>query len=174
MPAGNYSLATSSDPPYATTVCPTGHYCPPGSFSPVPCPAGSFRPNTNGVDADSCGFCPAGTYCDRPGITTPSTCPAGHFCPEGSAQPQPCPRGTYDTGGGLYDSRGCTACTAGHYCPLMGQTSVDTTNNQCDAGFYCIQGASRPEPTDETTGARCPAGGYCLQGGASPSSCPEG
>lgn len=85
MPAGNYSLATSSDPPYVTTECPAGHYCPDGSFSPVPCPTGFFRPNKNGKDADDCGMCPAGTYCNYEGTHTPTVCDAGHFCPEGSA-----------------------------------------------------------------------------------------
>jgi len=121
MPPGNYSLATGNvDIPYITTECPSGNYCPAGSYSPVPCPTGFFRGNINGVDADSCGACPAGTYCDTVGTSTPTPCPAGHFCPEGAAQAQACPRGTYYGGEGLYDSRGCTGCEAGYYCPFMG------------------------------------------------------
>lgn len=45
---------------------------------------------------------------------------------------------------------------------------------QCDAGFYCILGATRPDPTDGITGKICPAGGYCLKGATSISSCPAG
>lgn len=86
MPAGRYSLDQSpTDPPYVTTVCPVGHYCPKGSFTPVPCPTGYFRDNINGQDADACGLCPAGTYCDNEGTEIPTPCDAGHFCPEGSA-----------------------------------------------------------------------------------------
>ena len=46
--------------------------------------------------------------------------------------------------------------------------------NKCDAGFYCIEGAIRPDPTDGITGKICPAGGYCLRGATSVSSCPSG
>jgi len=140
----------------------------------VPCPKGSYRANTKGKDADSCGPCPAGTYCPNPGTSAPTPCKAGHFCPEGAGAAQACPRGTFYGSTGLYDSRGCTACTAGYYCPQMGQTAVDTTNHLCDAGFYCSGGASRPEPTDATTGSRCPAGRYCGQGVSAPSNCPAG
>ena len=44
----------------------------------------------------------------------------------------------------------------------------------CDAGFYCIAGSSRPEPTDDTTGSRCPAGGYCVKGTPAPAACDPG
>lgn len=181
MPPGNYSMpnldsdgVTYLDPPYLTTECPSGNYCPAGSYEAVPCPTGSFRSNILGKDQDSCGPCPAGTYCDTVGTSTPIVCPAGHFCPEGANQAQACPRGTYYGGTGLYDSRGCTACAAGHYCPFMGQISYDQVNNMCDAGFYCIEGSSRPEPTDDTTGSRCPAGGYCVKGTPSPAFCTAG
>ena len=46
----------------------------------------------------------------------------------------PCPPGTYNdgTGGGLYDSRDCTPCPAGHYCPEYGDTKPPThTDNTC-------------------------------------------
>jgi len=85
MPAGNFSDYTGvTAMPYTTTECPTGHYCPAGSYAAVPCPTGFFRGNILGKDADSCGPCPAGTYCDTVGTTTPTACPAGHFCPEGA------------------------------------------------------------------------------------------
>lgn len=92
MPPGNYSLANvdglgnTLDPPFLTTECPAGHYCPAGSYEAVPCPTGSFRSNILGKDQDSCGPCPAGTYCDTTGTHTPTACPAGHFCPEGANQ----------------------------------------------------------------------------------------
>lgn len=56
----------------------------------------------------------------------------------------------------------------------MGQVSYDRVNNMCDAGFYCIGGSSRPEPTDDTTGSRCPAGGYCVKGTPAPAACDPG
>jgi hypothetical protein len=45
---------------------------------------------------------------------------------------------------------------------------------ECDEGYYCMGGASRPEPTDNVTGAICPAGGYCGVGATEPASCPAG
>lgn len=44
----------------------------------------------------------------------------------------------------------------------------------CDAGYYCIAGSSRPEPTDLVTGSRCPAGGYCPQATPEPVACDAG
>lgn len=177
MPAGSYSKETTPGAvPYlgVTTECEVGHYCPPGSFEMIACPTGYFRDNVLGNDADSCGLCPAGTFCPTEGMSVPTICSKGHFCPEGSANAQPCPRGTYNDIEGLYDSRGCKACSAGYFCPFMGQIAVDTVNHECDAGYYCIEGSSRPEPTDETTGSRCPPGGYCLKGGSKPESCAAG
>ena len=177
MPAGSYSKETTPGAvPYegVTTECEVGYYCPPGSFEMIACPTGYFRDNVLGNDADSCGLCPAGTYCPTEGMSVPTICTFGHFCPEGSANAQPCPRGTYNDIEGLYDSRGCKACSAGYYCPFMGQVAVDTVNHECDAGYYCIEGSSRPEPTDETTGSRCPPGGFCLKGGSTPQSCSAG
>jgi len=179
MPAGYYSLentdvSTMDAQPFITTPCPVGTYCPPGSFAPVNCPAGTFRNNLYGTDNTSCGKCPAGTYCPDEGMSVPTVCDQGSFCPEGSQRTQPCPRGTYGADPGLYDSRGCTECTAGYYCPFLGQTAVDTTNHICDKGYYCEGGAYRPEPTDDTTGNRCPAGRYCPAGTGSPENCPKG
>jgi hypothetical protein len=91
-----------------------------------------------------------------------------------------CPPGTYYTGldstgatKGLTDSRSCTPCDAGHYCPYMGQTSVDSAY-VCDAGFICYGGSARPEPTDLVRGEICPTGGYCLQGGTTVTLCTAG
>lgn len=60
MPPGNYSMPnldpadatgqTYLDPPYITTECPAGYYCPAGSYEAVPCPTGFFRANILGKD----------------------------------------------------------------------------------------------------------------------------
>jgi len=91
-----------------------------------------------------------------------------------------CPAGTYYTGIndasatiGLTDSRSCTPCDAGRYCPYMGQTEVDNTF-ECDKGFICYGGSARPEPTDLVTGEICPSGGYCEQGGTTVTLCVAG
>mmetsp|Transcript_41902 Transcript_41902/g.48487 ORF Transcript_41902/g.48487 Transcript_41902/m.48487 type:complete len:146 (+) Transcript_41902:4151-4588(+) len=53
-------------------------------------------------------------------------------------------------------------------------TTVGAEAEKCDAGFYCISGAVRPDPTDGITGKICPAGGFCLKGATSISPCPTG
>lgn len=40
-------------------------------------------------------------------------------------------------------------------------------------GYYCIQGAIIPYPTDNTTGRMCRAGNYCPAGGKE-TPCPAG
>lgn len=42
------------------SVCPAGHYCAEGSRVPSPCPAGSFRNETEGKGKDDCKPCPLG------------------------------------------------------------------------------------------------------------------
>lgn len=99
--------------------CPLGHFCPLGSRSPEPCPAGSYMPQTQG---EKCHACPEGEYC-VPG-EQPEPCPQGklgfpcwawfsvvfsetansdqffffpgHFCPKGTALPMACPAGSYN------------------------------------------------------------------------------
>lgn len=145
------------------TVCPTGYYCPAGTrgtAQAIPCPKGTYRGDTMGMDVEDCGLCPAGYYCPDAGTTTPTICPTGKFCPEGARRYSDCPLGTYNTLTGIKESRECTLCDAGYYCPILGQSLVDPTMT-CDAGFVCYGGAFRPEPTDTTTGDICPAGAYC-------------
>ena len=60
-----------------------GFYCPLGSFTPVPCPKGTYGPNTDAVSIDSCLKCPPHHYCPRPGL------PA--YLPCGPAAQQPLP-----------------------------------------------------------------------------------
>jgi len=131
LPAGWFAkeFATDADPfaydstnpaTFSLSTCNPGYYCPPGSYVQVPCPAGTFRANFYGRNVSDCGKCPAGTYCPKVGYANPADCPTGHFCPEGSINPTPCPRGTYNPSVNKYDSRDCTKCDPGFYCPFLG------------------------------------------------------
>lgn len=51
-----------------------GFYCPPASFSPVPCPRGTYGPNAGAVSQESCLKCPPQHYCPRPGLLSPLAC----------------------------------------------------------------------------------------------------
>jgi len=80
-------------------------------------------------------LCEGGYYCDG-GSTTPTPsgvggdkCLSGYYCPEGS--------------GRLID------CVPGEYCA---GDFLNATSGSCDPGYYCILGASEPNPTDGTTG----------------------
>ncbi|XP_016525650.1 uncharacterized protein si:dkey-103g5.4 isoform X2 [Poecilia formosa] len=54
--------------------CQPGFYCPPASFSPVPCPRGTYGPNAGAVSEESCLTCPPQHYCPRPGLPSPLAC----------------------------------------------------------------------------------------------------
>ncbi|NXG34457.1 AB24G protein, partial [Dromaius novaehollandiae] len=54
--------------------CPIRHFCPLGSRSPAPCPAGSYMPQARG---EECLACPEGEYC-VPG-EKPQPCPQGEL-----------------------------------------------------------------------------------------------
>jgi hypothetical protein len=161
-----------------TGPCNEGHFCPLGSTSgnQVKCPVGTFRSIKGGIDADSCGKCPSGSHCSTEGLVNPAPCTQGFYCARGTIKPEPCPVGTYGATTGLTDSVFCTPCKAGKYCWQAG-LAADTDpvkSPDCYAGFQCIAGASRPEPTDLVTGRRCPAGSYCPAGIVTPTSCPAG
>ena len=77
----------------------------------------------------------------------------GHYCPEATAVEIPCPPGKY--------------CS---------QPQLTTDEGDCDAGHYCISGATTNTPTDEATegGDECPPGNYCPAGSSSPIPCDPG
>lgn len=41
-----------TDPTHADYVCPAGHYC--VGFTPIPCPAGTYGPNTGQNEVSDC------------------------------------------------------------------------------------------------------------------------
>jgi sugar lactone lactonase YvrE len=71
-------------------LCPVGFFCPSGTGTALPCPAGSFG-NASGLSAPTCsGPCTAAPGFACPGgSTTPAgmPCPPGHACPGGAAPP---------------------------------------------------------------------------------------
>ncbi|XP_031412728.1 zonadhesin-like isoform X3 [Meleagris gallopavo] len=130
--------------------CPLGHFCPLGSKSPEPCPAGSYMPQTHG---EKCHACPEGEYC-VPG-EQPEPCPQGHFCPKGTALPMACPAGSYNPS---QRQASCLPCPQGFFCPKNSSSFLD---NECSAGHYC------PTSTASATQFPCPEGTYNPQNGSS-------
>ncbi|XP_051895656.1 multiple epidermal growth factor-like domains protein 11 [Pristis pectinata] len=149
--------------------CPTGNYCPSGTSTPIPCPAGTWSNSTGSKTQEECQLCPGGWYCNSTGLKSPSgpcasgyyctkgapsprptdgitgnPCKVGHFCPEGSIDPIPCKSGTYMM---ATHASECLVCPAGRYCITGLEPSP------CPAGFYCPKGT-------EYDWQPCPRGTY--------------
>jgi DNA-binding beta-propeller fold protein YncE len=99
--AGNHKVRlvypiSCSPGSYANFTSRSCTLCPPGSFSATssatscsPCAAGTFA---KPFGSTSCGVCPGGHYC--PAATSSwarLNCGRGNYCPDGSAEPIPCP-----------------------------------------------------------------------------------
>lgn len=155
-------------------ICPVGSYCPTGTVTEIECTTGYYSPNTG---ASSCTICPAGTYCDAPGMSSTNTCRAGRYCPAGSVVESYCGYGTYNTNTGSTSSSACTACDATYYCDEESQTELKT-QKLCAAGYLCVGGAKHAYPpaitTTTTYNRKCPPGYYCSVGAASATACTTG
>ncbi|KAL0230075.1 hypothetical protein PCE1_003639 [Barthelona sp. PCE] len=156
-------------------ACTTGHYCPEGTSSPVPCPIGTYNPTTHAVDNTSCVECTPGMYCENTGLTAPDgNCTAGFYCVQGAVTAEP---------SGVDNSTGAP-CPVGFYCPertisplpCSAGTYTDTTAQfectLCTAGFYCP--LSKPDTEGQIPQEECPAGSYCPAGTFTPLGCPDG
>ena len=72
----------------------SGHYCPGGDSTPIPCPAGQYQ---NETGQTACRNCPAGFYCIS-STADPLPCPSGYYCLANTdvATKYPCPIGTFN------------------------------------------------------------------------------
>ena len=98
--------------------------------------------------------------------------PGGYYCPEGSADPQPCPAGRYSPlpKSMLKSLEECDLCPAGKYCQIGTQT---VTSGNCMEGYFCIKGSPSMQP-NSTYGGMCPPGTYCPSGSSWPIPCEAG
>ncbi len=171
--AGYYCPAGSSVPRPANHFCNVGQYCPKGSSVANACVAGTYQ---NSVKQGACMPCPKGYYCPA-GSTSFSgqNCLPGYYCPEGTgaSTQYPCPAGTYNPSSNAFALSQCLGCGPGYYCTDSARTTPDTTK-PCQAGYYCLGGAWRANPTDGVTGNICPAGYYCPAGASYPVPCTPG
>ncbi|XP_077105722.1 uncharacterized protein LOC143764221 isoform X2 [Ranitomeya variabilis] len=137
-------------------ICPPGHYCPEGTRSPQPCPAGTWTDAEGLGNRHDCRPCPGGTFCNSSGLSIPSgLCAPGYYCSGGAEISTPvdglsgglCPHGHFCLSGSSIP----ILCSPGSYMMRSGATECDV----CPAGKYCVPGMS-PQP--------CPRGFYCPQG----------
>ncbi|WAR09797.1 hypothetical protein MAR_034873 [Mya arenaria] len=157
-------------------LCPKGYYCPEGTTSPNPCPAGTYGSSEQLQALSDCTDCDPGYSCpDQNMIAKGTICSAGYYsqedaeierafpllqqcsyevslsipgyyCPEGSSSALPCNTGTYAQNEG---SATCTQCPQGFYC-----TANTTDPVSCPMGYYCPAGS-----VSDTTNA-CPVGKF--------------
>jgi len=186
--ADGANAATTSGP------CPAGHYCPAATAYPVPCPPGTWQPETGQSECDPC---PLGKYCHIPGlhgeIEDLPKCEKGYHCILGANSSMPtdgltgrpcrekyfclygveaeCPEGYYNNRPGR---ERCDPCPAGYYCPTATETPIP-----CGDGRYCPErsGAGLPCAAGTYTDTSvygletaeqcspCARGSYCLGGG---------
>eukprot|EP01022_Parablepharisma_sp_SALTPOND_P011564 TRINITY_DN1484_c0_g1_i1.p1 TRINITY_DN1484_c0_g1~~TRINITY_DN1484_c0_g1_i1.p1 ORF type:complete len:805 (+),score=10.50 TRINITY_DN1484_c0_g1_i1:2730-5144(+) len=196
-PPGHY--CTGSNSPEPTGKCDPGYYCgfeeserapvgkqaQPGYYAPtgsqfeLKCPRGTF---TTQAGRSVCDECDPGYKCTEVGMSIKDPCPVGYYCPSlswfvtngESYDKLPCPIGTFNAADRRASINDCTPCPAGEYCSLPGQ---DSSDGQCDAGFYCLTSSpyKRP-PVDDASGryGACPPGKFCPQGTSVPQNCPLG
>lgn len=168
-PAGYY---TSDASPDTGTLCSVGYYCEAGTTgeAAIPCPLGTFRGTPGAAQESDCGDCTAGYYCEE-ATSVPTICPQGYYCPTGTSSPTSCPAGSFGHTVGLAASTDCHGCLPGMYCSQAGLRAPD---GLCDIGYYCVENATSPNPTDGTTGDVCSAGGFCDLGSFETVSCKPG
>ena len=139
-----------------TIYCSRGSWVPPLPLSlppmnftdcPYQCAAGRFGNTSHETDYTCTGECDGG----------------GEYCPTGTAQPLPCPAGTYLPVGvaGLLEAS-CIPCAPGAYNPDEGGTRCLT----CPAGKLS-------ETVRSTKCHECMPGSYCPEGASAPRSCPR-
>ena len=158
---GKTAVALAGQSADATSDCPAGRYCPPGTVQGVEpkCPAGTWS-DVPGLNWEyQCKPCSAGKFCDEDGMTSEGPfCPRGYYCPERSitGTKHRCIDGTYrETEGaqcqdsnnvpaGVTCTESCTVCPAGKYCddsiPADGSAPGIITPRDCPAGHYCLEG----------------------------------
>ena len=177
-PAG-YTCATGATA-FAASPCTAGNYCPAGSSVVTQCPMGTYSNGAKRGALTDCIDCDPGSYCDTLGQTAVTgNCTAGYFCTLKSTEAAPA----------VYSALTGGPCTIGNYCPVGSTIELScppkkycsTVNlvadeGDCDAGYYCVGGATTNQPTDLSThgGEVCPMGSYCPAGTSSPIPCPPG
>ena len=97
-----------------SSLCPSRHFCPEGTSTPVPCPAGTVGRNEGLRRADQCQPCPMGSWCS-------------------AGREIACPEGTYNDKTGQDNQGACAMCPDNSVAP---QNSASWGECQCKPGYF--------------------------------------
>ncbi len=123
------------------TDCPTGHYCPTGSFQGTQCAPGTYQ-DTAGQT--SCKSCTAGHICNGLALTSQTACPDYRTCPANSIRGRRCAPGYYIPN---TSSNTCVVCASGHHCWPTPKTAPDNGDQGvCSNGYVCQGGSLYQKP----------------------------
>ena len=139
---GFYCNGSAKNPnQYAT---PAGHYSLAQASFPVPCERGYYQSSER---ASSCNLCSKGSFCNRTGLSVPENCLKGYYCPDGTKDPYPCPKGTFNAELSKGNETDCDQCPVGMYC---GSTGLTEPTGKCFAGYFCLLGSPEPNPVSSS------------------------
>ncbi|XP_044059103.1 uncharacterized protein si:dkey-103g5.4 isoform X2 [Siniperca chuatsi] len=110
--------------------CQPGFYCPLGSFTPVPCPKGTYGPTAGAVSIDNCLKCPPHHYCPRPGLSASLPCGPVAQQPLPGQETCVCP----EEGQNFQTSDGRCHCTIGYQPTNNGDACVHKLYDVCRDG----------------------------------------
>ncbi|XP_039987567.1 uncharacterized protein LOC120792446 [Xiphias gladius] len=110
--------------------CKPGFYCPEGSFTPVPCPKGTYGPTAGALSLDSCLKCPPHHYCPRPGLSAFLLCGPVAQQPLSGQDTCICP----GEGQSFQTSDGRCHCTIGYQTAKNGDVCVHKLYDVCRDG----------------------------------------
>lgn len=104
-------------PPASLELCSSaGGYCPIGSSSQQPCPAGTYNNFSGAADEADCSSCPPGFYCSGTSNPAPTgSCLSGYYCTGGASS-----NTQYQVEDGYYSDAGASQqypCLPGTYQP---------------------------------------------------------
>ena len=153
-------------------TCPAGTYSPPHSDRCFDCRAGHYCPNEATTQvAYEAALCEGGKTCGSK-TTVSTTCPEGYFCKEGAWRAEECPVGTFASAAGYSQLSQCTAAPVGKYTDLRASLAIQVTDNECEFGHRCPEGAHSgfqeacpagyyQDERGQGSCKTCPAGRYC-------------
>ena len=135
------SESQGTDISNAMLPCPPGHYCPEGTYIPIPSPRGSFARGTGNSQP---ALCLPGSYTHYEGFEVCLACPAGFEAQrDGTFKPSICGPGTFRS---LRDSITCKNCPMGTWSPFTGLTE-ESLCVPCNPGIVCgVEGMQNNKP----------------------------